>query len=139
MTMPFFQCRKASSAVEFALLAPVYLLFLFGLIAYGILITANHSVQQLAAEAARISVAGLNEAERRSLARAFIAAHADGYAFIDPARLEVEVADSADDANRFVVAITYDASNLPVWNLLDGLPLPGAVIDRSSTVRLGGI
>ncbi|MBL8581266.1 MAG: pilus assembly protein, partial [Rhizobiaceae bacterium] len=60
----FIKEDKATSAVEFAIIAPVFILVLFGLIAYGIYFGASHSVQQLAADAARTAVAGLNAEER---------------------------------------------------------------------------
>ena len=42
-----------TSAIEFALLAPLFILFLLGMVAYGIYFGASHSVQQIAADAAR--------------------------------------------------------------------------------------
>lgn len=132
-------CRKGSAAVEFAILSPIYLMFLFGIIAYGIYLGAAHSVQQLASEAARLSVAGLHEAERRDMALSFIASHARGYGLVDPEKLQISVVDSADDGTRFVVDLRYDARHLPIWNLFDGVVLPSTTIERRSTVRIGGV
>ena len=132
-------CKKGTAAVEFAILSPIYLLFLFGMIAYGIYLGAAHSVQQLASEAARLSVAGLHEAERRDMALSFIASHAKGYGLVDPAKLQIDVADSPSDASRFVVDLSYDARHLPIWNLFDGVVLPSTTIARRSTVRIGGV
>ena len=64
--------QSASTAVEFAFIAPILLMLLFGIIGYGHAFGVYHGVQQLAAEAARASVAGLDDAERERLARAFI-------------------------------------------------------------------
>lgn len=132
-------CNKGTAAVEFAILSPIYLMFLFGMIAYGIYLGASHSVQQLASEAARLSVAGLNETERREMAIAYIAGHSQGYGLVDPAKLAVTVADSPSDKSRFVVDLRYDARHLPIWNLFDGLALPSTTIERRSTVRIGGV
>jgi Flp pilus assembly protein TadG len=132
-------CKKGTAAVEFAILSPIYLMFLFGMIAYGIYLGAAHSVQQLASEAARLSVAGLHEAERRDMALSFIASHAKGYGLVDPAKLQIDVADSPSDASRFVVDLSYDARHLPIWNLFDGVVLPSTTIERRSTVRIGGV
>jgi len=115
------------------------LMFLFGMIAFGIYLGASHSVQQLASEAARLSVAGLHEAERRDMALSFIANHAQGYGLVDPEKLQITVADSATDGTRFVVDLRYDARHLPIWNLFDGLVLPSTTIERRSTVRIGGV
>ena len=126
-----------TAAVEFAIIAPLFILLMMGMIAYGIYFGAAHSVQQLAADAARTAIAGLNQAERQTLAQNFINANAGGYVFIEADKLSVQVADS--NAQQFVVSVQYDANNLPIWGLLTDLPLPGKTIARSSTIRIGGI
>lgn len=131
--------RSGTSAIEFALLAPIFILFLLGMIAYGIYFGASHSVQQIAADAARTAIAGLNETERRALAADFIRVNAVGYAFVDPQKLSIDTHDSSADGSQFVVALSYDASALPIWNLLQDLPLPGKTILRQSVIRVGGI
>ncbi|WP_109612195.1 TadE/TadG family type IV pilus assembly protein [Pseudaminobacter salicylatoxidans] len=131
--------RSGTSAIEFALLAPIFILFLLGMIAYGIYFGASHSVQQIAADAARTAIAGLNETERRTLAADFIRVNAAGYAFVDPQKLSIDTHDSSADGSQFVVALSYDASALPIWNLLQDLPLPGKTILRQSVIRVGGI
>lgn len=135
----FTHDRRGTAAVEMAIVAPVYILLLAGMLAYGIYFGASHSVQQLASDAARVSVAGLSEAERQLLASAFIARNADGYAFVDASRLSVSVAGNAGDPTQFEVSVSYDARHLPIWNLLATLPLPDATITRRSTVRVGGV
>jgi Flp pilus assembly protein TadG len=131
--------RSGVAAIEFAILAPVYLLMLVGMIGYGIYFGASHSVQQLAADAARASIAGLDEADRRRLAEGFIARNASSYFFIDPARLAVDLRPHPSDGDQFNVRIAYDASQLPIWNLFSGLAMPDQTIIRGSTIRIGGI
>ncbi|TIM19494.1 MAG: pilus assembly protein, partial [Mesorhizobium sp.] len=48
-----FREQSGTSAIEFALLAPIFILLLLGMVAYGIYFGASHSVQQIAADAAR--------------------------------------------------------------------------------------
>ncbi len=131
--------RCGTAAVEMAIVAPVYILLLAGMLAYGIYFGASHSVQQLASDAARVSVAGLSEAERQTLASAFITRNADGYAFVDASKLRVNVAGNIGDPTQFEVSVSYDARHLPIWNLLTSLPLPDTTIVRRSTVRIGGV
>lgn len=138
MSAHLAQDRSGTTAVEFAMLAPLYLLMLMGIVAYGILFGATHSIQQIAADAVRSAVAGIDPAERRSLAGEFVARNAGRYAFIDPAKLSFEAGEAPEDAGQFVVTIAYDASDLPVWTLLEGLPMPGKTISRAATIRLGG-
>lgn len=130
---------SATSAIEFAILAPIFLLFLMGLIAYGVYFGASHSVQQIAADAARTAIAGQSAAERQMIVSNFVNANAAGYPFINLARLTVSAHDSASDSNQFDVAVSYDARNLPIWNLLPDLAMPGTVIVFRSTIRVGGI
>ena len=133
------RCRSGTSAIEFAIVAPILILLLFGMVAYGIYLGASHSVQQIAADAARTAVAGLDENERISLADSYIEHNADDYPFVDRSKLALDIKDNPADTNEFTVAISYDARDLPIWDLLPGLPLPGMTIRHSSTIRIGGI
>ncbi|TIM43225.1 TadE/TadG family type IV pilus assembly protein [Mesorhizobium sp.] len=134
-----FREPSGTSAIEFALLAPIFILLLLGMVAYGIYFGASHSVQQIAADAARTAIAGLNEDERQALVTSFVATNAAGYPFVDSDKLTYQAKDSTADGNQFVVSIQYDARNLPVWNLFPALPMPGTTISRQSTIRVGGI
>lgn len=62
---------SGSTAVEFAILAPVYLLLMPGLNAYGIYLGAAHSVQRLSAEGGtrRARHSARRPAERHRLSR----------------------------------------------------------------------
>jgi len=131
--------RSGTAAVEFAILSPLFILFLMGMIAYGIYFGASHSLQQIAADAARTSIAGLNSAERKDLATRFITLNASTYPFISLSKIGVDAHDSREDGSQFVVELKYDASDLPIWSLLKGLPLPGKTIIKRSTIRVGGI
>jgi len=134
-----FTCRSGVAAVEFALLLPVYLLLLFGMIAYAIYFGAAHAVQQLAADAARTAIAGLTEQERNGLVEGYLARNAESYVLIDPARLSFVVGDKPNDASQYLVTVRYDASALPIWELSPPLPLPSRIIAFSSSIRRGGI
>ncbi len=125
------------SAVEFALVAPAFVMMLTGLIAYGIYFGASHSVQQLAADAARASVQGMSTAERRSIAESQVTASAMSYPLLHPERLSVTAA-PADDPNLFEVRVTYDASHLAIWAFEGLLPLPSQRIERAAVIRRGG-
>jgi Flp pilus assembly protein TadG len=133
------RCSAGTSAVEFAIVAPILILLLLSMVAWGIYLGASHSIQQIAADAARTAVAGLDENERISLADSYIAKNVSGYPFIDKAKLTLDIKDNPDDADEFTVAIRYDARDLPIWNLLPYLPLPGTTIRHSSTIRIGGM
>lgn len=135
----FLDDRKGTSAIEFAIVAPVFLLMLFLMIGYGIYLSAAHSIQQLAADTARASIAGLGSAERASLASAYIESNGDRYVFILQDNLSIEVQDDPEDANQFLVDLKYDASNLPIWGIYGAHLLPDQSIERRSTIRIGGV
>ncbi|KKC37919.1 hypothetical protein WH87_09660 [Devosia epidermidihirudinis] len=130
---------RGTSAVEFALLTPVFLLLLTGMLAYGIYFGAAHSIQQLAADAARTSIAGLNAGERDRLVRDFLTANAGDYMLIDRRRLVFSIGDKINDSSQYSVTLRYDATNLPIWNLYPPLPMPNPQIAYSSTIRKGGM
>ena len=125
-------------AVEFAFIAPILLLLLFGIIGYGYTFSVYNGVQQLAAEAARASVAGLDDAERERLARAFVAHSVGSYAFLDPSKLTVRTVALGAPAPSFEVTIAYDYSDT-IFNRLGSIvALPMPVVERRAVVQRGG-
>ena len=132
-------CRSGVTAVEFAILAPVFLAMFLGMVAFGIHLAAAHSLQQIAADATRTAIAGLDLAERRALATSFVDANASSYPFIDRESLAFSVLENPDNPNQFTVSVLYDARTLPIWNLMKGLPMPPTEIRRVSTIRVGGL
>lgn len=131
--------RRGTAAVEFAIVAPVFILVLFLMIGFGIYLSAAHSVQQLAADTARASIAGLNQSERVSLASAFIKNNGSTYILINAQHLSVNVSDDEDEPSQFRVDLTYDASSLPVWSIYGAHLMPEKKIVRRSTIRMGGL
>ena len=79
--------RSGASALEFAIVVPVFLLIVLGILTYGIYLGSVHSVEQLAADAARASVAGLSDSERTQIATQHVTTNANGYPCSTPARL----------------------------------------------------
>ena len=134
----FGRGENAAAAVEFAIVAPVFLLLMFGMLAYGIYLGATHSVEQLAADTARVALAGLDAKERLELAQDFIDKNAGEYPLLQSEFVKVELDDSEADSTEFRVSVEYNADNLPIWNLYKPIPLPGKEIVRSSIIRIGG-
>jgi Flp pilus assembly protein TadG len=130
---------RGTSAVEMAIVFPLFLTVVLGIMAYGLYFGAAHSVQQLAADAARASVAGLSSSERIALTQTYIANNANKYALLDRQNVSVSAGPSSDNANDFVVTVSYDASTLPIWKLSSFVPLPSSNIQRVSVIRRGGV
>ncbi len=133
----FFRCRNGASAVEFALMLPLFLAVVFGIVVFGSYLAMVHGVQQLAAEAARSSVAGLTDSERNSLATSYVTANAATYPLIVPSNLSVNAAPSAGNANVYVVTVNYDASTSFIYSL-PFVPAPRSTIVRSAAIQYGG-
>jgi Flp pilus assembly protein TadG len=122
-------------AVEFAILAPVLILMAAGITGYGGYFWISHSVQQIANDSARAAIAGLNTAERSSLAQQTVAGEVLNYGGLDPTRIKVAVADSA---TSLVVQVSYDASGSPFWAVQGLAPMPSTTVVRQASIRLGG-
>ena len=127
--------REGIAAVEFALVAPIFIALLIGVVVYGGWFWLSHSVQSLAAESARVALGGLDEVEQRSLAQDFVARHASQTAVLKPELARVTVTRD-DDALR--VRIDYDIHDHPLMLLAGPLPKPPLTIARSAVVRTGG-
>ena len=130
--------QDGTTAIEFAFVAPILLALLVGIMGYGYVLGIYHSIQQIAAEAARSSVAGLSDDERSRIAQDFIAAHAGSYAFIDPAKLKVRTGQTGPQMQSFEVAVAYDMSGSLYDSLSRLASLPQPVIERRAIVQRGG-
>ncbi len=126
------------AAIEFAIVGPLFILVLLGVLIFAIYFGTVHSVQQIAAEAARATVQGLSETERAELAKNQVASIVGSYPLIDPNYLSVSAATSPSDANLFNVSVSYDASRSVVFAFEGLIPMPPKTIARSAVVRRGG-
>ena len=127
--------KNGVAALEFAIVAPLLLMLLAGMIVWGGWLWLAHGVQSLASESARAALGGLDSAEQAELAQAFIEAEAEAMVGL-PAGLAVVDVDSS--AAAIVVTIGYDVSGHPVLQLPNITPAPPRVIERTAVVRTGG-
>jgi Flp pilus assembly protein TadG len=134
----FLRDDSATSAVEFAIVFPLFLVLLFGIIIFGSYLATVHGVQQLAAEAARSSVAGLSDSERASLAQSYVTQNVQYYPLILPNRVSVSAAASAGNPNVFVVTVSYDDSTSFIYFLPQFVPAPSPNIVRTAAIPRGG-
>lgn len=130
--------RTGNAAVEFALVAPLLLAMLLGTLGFGLYFGVAHSVQQLASEAARASVAGVSASERLSLALASVNAGVGTYALLRPQALTIQAGFAPSDPDLFTITLTYDGSSLGLNAFSGLLAMPGNVVVRSATIRRGG-
>lgn len=127
--------ESGAVAVEFAILGPVFLVMFLGIMVWGQYFWIAHAVQQLANDAARAALAGLDGAERESLARNTLATEVGDYATLKATAATMVVDNQSD---RMVVSIRYDTSDEGFRALTGLVPAPPPIMMRQATVRLGG-
>ena len=126
------------AAIEFAIIAPVFLLILLGIAAYGIYFSAVSSLQELTADAARASVAGLSATERETIVTDYVADSSPQYQLLQGHAITVATAPFPGDPTRYTVTLRTDISNLPLQMQSGIIPMPSSVIERTAVVRIGG-
>lgn len=132
----FAKDKRATSAVEFALIAPFLLLLVASILAYGSIFATSLSLQQIAAETARATIGGLSDAERKTLAQTKLDAIADDYPLLDVAKVTFEF-DAGSGKQLSRVTLHYDMSTHPAYTLDKLLPLPKSPLSYSLIVTDG--
>lgn len=127
--------RAGNAAVEFAIVGPVLLLMLMGIFTYGGYFLTAHTVQQLTNDAARASIAGLDDEERLSLARDAMQAGIANQSFM---RGELSQIALTRNGPTISVVVTYDASEDVYWAFQSLIPSPPHAISRRASIRIGG-
>jgi Flp pilus assembly protein TadG len=125
------------AAVEFALIAPLFLLLIFAIFVYGFYFAAWVAVRHAAAEGARAAVAGLSVTERTTLATTMVQSIFSAYSPVLDWKTGVDTitAGAGDCANCFQVQVTYDLSEL---GTIPMVALPSTTITATSIVPNGG-
>lgn len=129
--------RDGAIAVEYALVMPLFLFSLFGLIAFSSVFTIMGGLQQLATESARAAIAGLSTSERATIAQTFIGANVGKYAFVDPTKLTVATQAQDGPPATFQVSLTYDLASQTAKGFGTFIPFLPGLIRRSAVVTVG--
>jgi len=127
-TMLFFKSEKGQSVVEFALVLPVFIVIIFGIVEFGRLWETVNVVTSAAREGARVAaVSEPNVAMARSAAQNVLSA-----ANISGATISVSGPDGNDD-----VCVTVTTGYTPITgSIIPGIT--GFSISRSTTMRWEG-
>lgn len=137
-TAPMAGCG-GNAAVEFALVTPLLLMLFAGILSFGIYLGAAHTLRQIAAEAARASVAGISDTERASLAQGVVTRSLASGSMFKAGSVGVAVGTSPSDASVYTVTLTYDSSVLGLKSLGKLVPLPPDLLTSTVSVRRGGL
>lgn len=125
--------RRGAAAIEFAIVGPVFILLLVGMIVYGGWFWMAHSVQAAVSEGARAAIAGLDAAEREQLAREVVEAQLKD--------LGLKAADAVvavrPEPGLFRVEVAYDAGGHPLMALAPLTVPPPRTIHRAAVIRVG--
>ena len=128
---------SGASAIEFALVAPLFLLIVFATVMFSIYLATWLGVSHAAAEGARASVAGLTATERQNLAIGRVQAVISGYApLLDQTKVQVAYPTAA--AGMFSVQVTYPLAQLNLARYAPLAPVPTVAPSRTATVTTGG-
>jgi Flp pilus assembly protein TadG len=129
---PFARDTRGTAMIETALLLPLFLTLLLGIMIYGQYFLLAHSVQQAANDGARAAITGLDAADRRAVAIRAVDRSMQGVGGYRSELRSVLVSENAE-------AITVDlAYRVPEGNLLRStlVPAPGNIIRASATFEL---
>lgn len=130
-----FSDRSGGAAVEFAIIGPVLFLLMTGVFTYGGYFLTAHTIQQLANDAARASIAGLDDEERLALARDAMQAGIANQSFM---RGELSRLELTRQGAAISLAVTYDAGEDVYWAFQTLIPAPPSTISRNATILMGG-
>jgi Flp pilus assembly protein TadG len=124
--------ERAAAMVEMALVLPLFLALLMGILVYGQYFLLAHSVQQAANDGARAAIVGLDAADRSAIATRAVDRSMQAIAGFTPATRSVAVSETSD---AVTVAVTY---NVPATSLIGSsfVPSPGNVIRARATFEL---
>lgn len=124
--------RDGTVLIETAIILPLLVMFLCGIISWGTWYMAAHGIQEAANEGARAAIQGIDATERDQLARAAVSASAGTATLINPQLLTTTL---SLNGSYLTVRLSYDVTRMPLFRM-SMVPLPGNAISRSATVKL---
>lgn len=127
--------RSGAALVEFALLSPILIVLLLGMLGYGQYFLTAHTLQQLANDGARAAIVGQTATERETLARASVTQGLARAAVAKPVEVTTRF---EEDAGRVTVTLAIDTRALSL--LRSGMvPMPDPVIERRAVAELAAL
>ncbi|MBL0916316.1 MAG: pilus assembly protein [Sphingopyxis sp.] len=124
--------ERAAAIVEMALVLPLFIALVMGILVYGQYFMLAHAVQQSANDGARAAIVGLDPADRRSIATRAVDRSMASISGFSPASRAVAVSETSE---AVTVAVTY---TVPEASFLRSsfVPSPDNVIRARATFEL---
>ncbi|AWN43981.1 TadE/TadG family type IV pilus assembly protein [Methylobacterium durans] len=132
-------CCRGTAAVEFALIMPVLVALIAAILTFGLYLGALHTLRQIAGEAARASIAGITDQERRDLARERVNTALAHGAIFAPGSVDVTVGFDTADPSLYAVTLRFDTRRLGLTGLARIVSIPQNLVSSTVTVRRGGL
>ncbi|WP_428969806.1 TadE/TadG family type IV pilus assembly protein [Sphingomonas sp. Xoc002] len=132
---PLPRDRRGAALIEFALVLPILLTMLMGIVSFGEYFLTAHLVQQAANDAARAALAGMSATERKGIAVDTAKRMIDSTGILRSSRGQV---DAVEVDNIMTVSIRYDATSDPLLNL-PFVPTPGRTMTAKGIAMIGGL
>lgn len=130
---------SGTTVIEFALLAPVFLMLVFGIIVYGLFFATDIAITYAASEAARASEAGLSDSERESIANSTAQAIIQNYSpLLALSSVTITSGPVTGNGGLFQVSITYNFQSFGLEGLSRLLPIPTVNPSANVVVSHGG-
>lgn len=124
--------RRGAILVEAAIAMPLLIMLLLGILMYAGYFMAAHSLQQAANEAARATIAGMDDAERSQIVDTTLAASVLRAGTLHD---NLVTATKARDGAYYSVTLTYPIGQTGLYRT-SLIPLPGNTIRRTAVVQL---
>lgn len=135
---PLASERSGAAAVEFALVVPLLVILLLGIVGFGSFLGFAHGLQMAASEAARAAIAGLDPAERVALALSAAQRSIAASPLLTGSAVAVAAGPDSADPDLFTVTLRCDL-NATALNLIpQQIPLP-RTLSRTASIRRGGL
>lgn len=127
--------RRGAVLIEAAVLLPILLMLLVGMVNYGLWFMAAHAIQEAANEGARASLAGLDTTERQTLATGAVTQSIGAVNVVNPSLVSVNCATSN---GFYTVTVSYNVAQAKLFASAL-LPMPTGPIQRASVVKLASM
>lgn len=106
------------------------------ILAYGSIFATSLSLQQLAAETARATIAGLSDAERLKLAQDKLTATEGSYPLLNASKITFSF-DPGANSKLSRITLKYDMTGHPAYALDKLLPMPASPLTYSMIITDG--